>query len=85
MYLHCDFAGPEIKGYLLVEHPRHHQAHDFTLARRQGLVAFSQPGKITVLLARHTVAIQSLADRIQQVLILERLGQELYGVIGISP
>src|SRR6266446_1135972 len=79
MDLHCDFAGSEIKGYLLVEHARNNQAHDFALARGQLVVAFSQLGEATLLLASYTVAIQSLADRIQQLLVLERLGQKLHG------
>src|SRR6266849_6272501 len=79
MDLHGDFAGPEIKSYLLIEHARNHQAHDFALACGQRLVPFSQLGKVTLLLARHTVTIQSLADRIQQVLVPERFGQKLQG------
>src|SRR6266446_6467027 len=79
MDLHCDFAGSEIKGYLLVEHARNNQAHDFALARGQLVVAFSQLGEATLLLASYTVAIQSLANRIQQVLVPERLGQKLHG------
>src|SRR5438876_12430587 len=77
--LHCDFACSEIKGDLLVEHARNNQAHDFALARGQLVVAFSQLGEVTPLLASYTVAIQSLANRIQQVLILERLGKKLHG------
>src|ERR1700726_3115958 len=79
MYLHCNFAGTEIKGYLLVEHPRDDQTHDFTLARRQPFVAASQLRKITLLLPRHTVAIQGLLNCNQQGLVLERLGQKLHG------
>src|SRR6266446_7988902 len=79
MDLHGDFAGPQLKSDLLIEHSRNYQGHNLTLACSQSRVALSQFGKVTLLLARHTVAIQSLADRIQQVLILERLGQELHG------
>ena len=79
MDLHCDFACSEIKSYLLVEHARNNQAHDFALARGQLVVAFSQLGEVTPLLASYAVAIQSLANRIQQVLILERLGKKLHG------
>src|SRR6266436_2431285 len=79
MDLHGDFAGPQLKSDLLIEHSRNYQGHNLTLAYSQSRVALSQFGKVTLLLARHTVAIQSLADRIQQVLVLERLGQELHG------
>src|SRR5260370_9003733 len=78
MDLHGDFAGPELRSYLLIEHARNHQAHDLALACGHRLVALSQLGKLTLLLARHPVAIQSLVDRIQQVLVSERLGQELH-------
>src|SRR5216684_3853860 len=79
MDLHRDFAGPEIISYLLIEHARNHEAHDFAFARRQRLVAFSQLGKVSLLSTRQTVTIQSLVDRIQQVLVLERLSQKLHG------
>src|SRR5467141_2612690 len=79
MDLHGDFAGPQLKSDLLIEHSRNYQGHNLTLACSQSRVALSQFGKTTLLLARHTVAIQSLANRIQQVLVLERLGQELHG------
>ena len=35
--------------------------------------------EVTLLLASYTIAIQSLANRIQQVLVPERLGQKLHG------
>src|SRR5438270_634368 len=79
MDLHGDFACPQIRSYLLIELAGNHQAHDFTLACGQRLVAFSHLGKFALLLARYTVAFQSLVDRIQQVLVLERLGQKLHG------
>src|SRR5467141_3409815 len=79
MDLHGDFAGPQLKSDLLIEHSRNYQGHNLTLACSQSRVALSQLGKVTLLLARHTVTIQSLADRIQQVLVLERFGQKLQG------
>src|SRR5467141_2582574 len=76
MDLHSDFADSPLKSYLLIEPARDNQAHDLALALAQSLIAFSQLGGVTLLMPRHTVAIQSLADRVQQVLIMERLGQE---------
>src|SRR2546427_10269816 len=64
--------------YTTLFRSRNHQAHDLALACGQRLVALSQLGKLTLLLARHPVAIQSLVDRIQQVLVPEGLGQELH-------
>src|SRR5258707_11335577 len=79
MNLDGDLADPELKSDLLIEHTRNHQAHDFALARAQGLVTFSQPGIVTLLAAPDSVAIQSLLDCVQQVLVVERLGQKLHG------
>src|SRR5260370_17231265 len=78
MDIHGDFACPQLTSDLLIEHSRNYQGHNLTFACSQSRVALSQFGKVTLLLARHTVAIQSLADRIQQVLVLESLGQELH-------
>src|ERR1700676_3006753 len=78
MDLHRDFADSQRKSYLLIEHAGGDQPHDLTLAFAQGLVAFSQLGGVTPLTARCTVTIQSLVDGIQQVLVQERLGQELH-------
>src|SRR2546428_11664523 len=79
MDLHGDFSGTEIRRYLFIEHPGNHKAHDLTLACGQRLVALSHLSNLSPLLARSPVAIQSLMDRIQQVLVPERLGKELHG------
>src|SRR4029077_13933648 len=79
MDLHGDFAGPQVKSYLLIEHSRNYQGHNLTLACSQSRVALSQLGKLNPLLTRYPVAIQSLVDRIQQGLVQKRLGQELHG------
>src|SRR5216683_4532020 len=78
MDLHGDFAGPKVISDLLIEPARNHQSHDLALACGQRLVTVSQLAKLTLLLARHTVAVQSLVDRIQQVLVPKGLGQELH-------
>src|SRR4029077_11984224 len=79
MDLHGDFAGPQVKSYLLIEHSRNYQGHNLTLACSQSRVALSQLGKLNPLLTRYPVAIQSLVDRIHQVLVPESLGQKLHG------
>src|SRR5207253_837408 len=76
--LHSDFTGPKVISDLLIEHARNHQSHDLALACRQRFVAVSQLAKVTLLLTRHTVSVQSLVDRIQQVLVPEGLSQELH-------
>src|SRR5882724_11879142 len=78
MNLDRDFAGPQFKSYLLVEHARHHKAHDLALACGQRRVALLQLGEFTVALAHRPVAIQSLVNRIQQLLVAKRLRQELH-------
>src|SRR2546427_5252854 len=78
MDLHGDFTGPKVISDLLIEHARNYQSHDLALACGQRRVAVSQLAKLTLLLARHTVAVQSLVDRIQQVLVPEGLGKELH-------
>src|SRR5580700_773042 len=78
MDLHSDFAGSEIKSHLLIEHARNHQTHDLALACRKRLVPLLQFGELTLLLARCPIALQSLMDSIQQVLVAEWLGQELH-------
>src|SRR5258708_6940896 len=78
MDLHGNFAGPELRSYLLIKHARNNQANNLALACGQRLVVLSQLGKLTLLLASRPVAIQSLVDRVQQVLVPKGLGQELH-------
>src|ERR1035437_8500167 len=78
MDLEGDFAGSELKRALLIEHARNYQSHDFALAWGERFVVLSQLAKFALLLTRHPIAIQSLMNRIQQILVPERLGQELH-------
>src|SRR3981189_890621 len=55
--LHRDFAGPEIKSYLLIEHAPDHQTHNLALACGQRFMALSQSGQLTLMLACRPVAI----------------------------
>src|ERR1700682_4149812 len=76
MNLHGDFAGPELGSYLFIEHARNDQGHDLAFACGQRLVALTQFGKLNVLMTNHPVSVQSLVNRIQQVLVSKGLGQE---------
>src|SRR5580658_5494999 len=78
MDLHGDFAGSELKRYLLIEHARNHQSHNFALAWGERFVVLSQLAKFALLLTRYPIAIQSLMNRIQQILFPEWLGQKLH-------
>src|SRR5205814_877427 len=77
MDLHSDFAGPKLGSYLFIEHARNYQAHDLALACGQRLVMLTQLGTFSVLMTHQAVAIQSLVNRIQQVLVTKGLGQKL--------
>src|ERR1700677_2852785 len=76
--LHRNFARSKLRCYLLIEHARNHQAQDLALTRSQRLVTLSQVGKLALLLARHPVAVQSLVNRIQEILIAKRLREEFH-------
>src|SRR3981189_1838677 len=78
MDLHRDFAGPEIKSYLLIEHARNHQAHNLALSCGQGFMTLFQFGDLILLFASRPVAIQRLVNSIQQVLVPERFGQKFH-------
>src|SRR5271170_8044081 len=85
MDLDGDFADAEIGSNLLIQHSRYHHIHHFALAHGQQPVMTSQVYKCTLPLEPYLVAIQSLVDRIQQVMIAEGLGQKLYRARFHSP
>src|ERR1700733_5338872 len=74
---HGDFTGAQFSGDLFVEHADHNKAHDLALTRRQRIVAASQLAGSNLLVTRYAVPLQSLINRVQQILISERFGQEL--------
>src|SRR5271156_131305 len=78
LHLHRDFAGAELISYLFIEHARNHKTHHLALTRCQRLVTPAQFSKLILLFTRYPIAIQSLVNRIQQVLVLEGLSQELH-------
>jgi hypothetical protein len=75
MDLHRDFADAEIMGDLLAEAPPHDLDHDLALPRTQRLEALSERVQILVVLPPDTIASEAEMDRIDEVLITERLGQ----------
>jgi hypothetical protein len=77
MDLHGDFAGPEFRRYLFVEHARNHQGHHFARACGQLLVVLSQLANFAPRLTRYPVTIQCLMNRIQQVLAFAENGVSL--------
>src|SRR5713226_5801019 len=77
MYLDRDLARSELRGDLLVEHPRDDEGHHLPLARRQPGVTVRQRRQLTLALPRGLVGFEGLADGIEQVLAVERLGEEL--------
>src|SRR6516162_67102 len=77
MDFYGDLADADIEGDLLVETAGHHQGHDFALAGGERLKPRPQRGDCLFVLQPCAIAREAQLDRVQQVLIAERLGQEL--------
>src|SRR5262249_43629632 len=67
----------QLRGALLVELPRHDEGHDLALTRRERGVAILQRRQLVLPLPGDLVALERLVDGIEQVLVVERLGEEL--------
>src|SRR5215469_1292813 len=78
MDLGGDLAGPDLSGDLLVHAAHHHQRHDGPLPRGQRFIALAQDGHLLLLLAPVAITMQSDLHRVEQVLLAERLGEELH-------
>jgi len=72
-------AHAELAGDLLVHAPEDHQRHDLAFARREGGKALPQVLQDGGLPALRTVALDAGVDRIEQLLVAKRLGEELDG------
>ena len=79
MHLDGHLADPELAGDLLVEPPGDDQRHHLALARGQRLEAGAQFGQPHLAGAAGAVLFERRADRVEQILVAERLGQELDG------
>ena len=72
------FAGPQRASDLFIGKAPNHQPHYFPLSRAQPFVALPQLRYLGPLLSRPPVLIDGLLDRIQKVLVAERLGEKLH-------
>src|SRR6202035_3180440 len=74
---YSDLADADVVGDLFVKAAGHHQGHYLTLAGGEGLEARPQRGDRRFILQPRAISREAQLDRVQQVLIAERLGQEL--------
>src|SRR5216683_1056318 len=77
MDFYSDLADADVVGDLLVEAASHHQGHHLALARGESLEARPQRSDRLFVLQPRAIPREAQLDRVQQVLIAERLGQEL--------
>src|SRR5580704_15751208 len=79
MNLDRGFTGSDLGGYLFVEQTGYHKRQDFTLPRCQQFETLADHRDLSLTAPPGTVLFQRDLNRIQQVLVAERLGQELDG------
>src|SRR5262252_8332018 len=77
MHFYGDFADADVVGDLFVEATNHHQGHYLSLAWGKSLEACPQPCDHLFVLQPRAISREALLNRVQQVLITERLGQKL--------
>src|SRR6476620_1620605 len=77
MNLHGDFAHPDFGCDLLVQETRRYEGNDLALTNCQGRIAFAKLRCRLILFPARAVAIKPYANRVKQVLVAKRLGQEL--------
>src|SRR6516164_4194075 len=77
MDFYSDLTDADVVGDLLVEATRHHQCHHLPLTGGESLEARPQCGDCLFVFQKRAIACQTQLYRVQQVLIAERLGQEL--------
>jgi hypothetical protein len=85
MDLYGGFTDSDLSGNLLIEHSGHYQPHDRSLTRRQGQVPSVQFVNFILLLSRCTIALKSLLNRVQQILIPKWLCEKFHGAGFQSP
>src|SRR5262245_58886242 len=79
MHLHRGFSDANIMGNLLVQASGHDMEHDLTLAGAERVETLPERSQSPITLPSGTITSQSGFDRLNEVLITERLCQELYG------
>src|SRR5258706_11560126 len=79
MHLDRCLAGAQIGGDLFVEPALNDQCHHFLFARTERFVTLKQLYLLRPLRPGHTVAINGLLDRVQEILIAKWFGEEFHG------
>ena len=79
LLLHSRLARAQLGGDLLVEQTGHDPRQDVPLAWGEGRVAAAQLGPLRAVRAHRPVALDRAADGVEEVLLAERLRQELHG------
>src|SRR5215831_2076311 len=74
---YSDLADAEVVGDLLVEAAGYHQSHHLALTGGEGFKARAYRGGCLFVLPPCAISSEALLNGVQQVLIAERLGQEL--------
>src|SRR5262245_6912372 len=74
---HRNLTDTDVAGNLLVEPPLQDPGHHFALTGSQRLETFPQRAQSPFSLASRAIAFEAEVDRVQQVLVPDRLGQEL--------
>src|SRR5580704_12981331 len=77
MNLHRDLAQVQFGGDLLVSSPNHDERHDMPLALGQSGVALAQVRDENGLAARGPIVLDRRMYRVEQLLVVKRLRQEL--------
>src|SRR5215472_6212867 len=78
MHLHRGFGDADIVGDLLVQATGHDMEHDVTLAGAERVVTFLERGQRPFTLPTGTIASEAGLNGVKQILIAERLCEELY-------
>ena len=76
--LYGDFAGPKLRGNLLVKEPGNHQTHYLSLAPGQHLIPGSQGSLLRFYSTASGVTRKSLLNGPQQVFVFKWLGQKFH-------
>ena len=79
MNFHRHLAQAEFGGNLLVQISGRHAGNDFALAGTERAKSFAQGGVQFHLFAPRPIALQAGKNRIQHVLVAERLGEKIHG------
>ncbi len=77
MDFNCFPNRAEFKSDLLVEMTCHYQRHHFLFPRCERIKLFLQSGKFSPLASRRVISSNGLSNRVEQVLILKGLSEEL--------